>query len=213
MTPSSRQPNYESTAEAIRVANGTLRSGGEGTFESFRELVSRLFCLTVGHKKASVHLRRLKDGSRAELEGGYGEAPAVIRLTNDCFLRLVVALYLDPRDQYLRTSLSCFQYQTDEAGEDWVFRYEYNRTRNADEVKPTGHLHVRSALVSETALDNKRPFARVHFPCGRPTIESTIRLLIDDFGVPPDAPEEVWRPVLAESERSFLDVAHKSEVV
>ncbi|MEI6449137.1 MAG: hypothetical protein WCP98_04205 [Actinomycetes bacterium] len=59
-------------------------------------------------------------------------------------------------------------------------------------------------------LARKETLDRVHFPCGRPTVESVIRLLIDDFGVPSDAPEEIWRPPLAETERDFLNVAHKA---
>lgn len=135
-----------------------------------------------------------------------------MRLTNDLYVRLVVSLFLEPgaADSFLRTSMSLFQYQLDEAGDDWVFRYEYKREPEPGDSRPVGHVHVRGHLTSKGVLARKQTLERVHLPCGRPTIESVIRLLIDDFGVPPDAPDEVWRPLLAETEREFLKVAHRA---
>jgi hypothetical protein len=49
----------------------------------------------------------------------------------------------------------------------------------------------------------------VHFPTGRPTLEGVIRCLIVQFGVPSHTEPEVWRPVLAESERRFLTTARQ----
>jgi hypothetical protein len=40
-------------------------------------------------------------------------------------------------------------------------------------------------------------------------MEGVIRLLADQFGVPCNEPPEVWRPVLAEAEQTFLDIAHR----
>jgi hypothetical protein len=213
MTPSSQPRDWNSTSTSIRSANAGLRSGGKDGFDHFRDLVSFLFCMTIGHKNASVCLTGRTGGKRdvAQLEGRHGGQP-LIRLTNDYFLRFVMALYIDPRDNHMRTSISDFQYQKDEQGREWVFRYEYKRDRPASEAKPSAHLHLRSTLTATNVLDRRKPFHKVHFPCGRPTIESTIRLLIDDFGVASDAPEEIWRPILGESEDGFLAVAHKPAV-
>ena len=49
---------------------------------------------------------------------------------------------------------------------------------------------------------------RVHFPTGRMPLEGVIRLLADQFGVPCAEDASTWRPVLAETERAFLDIAH-----
>ena len=147
------------------------------------------------------------------LSGGHDPVgEPVVRLTNGRFLRLVVSLFLVPggADPFLRTSLSLYQYQFDEAGDDWVFRYEYKREPDPGDSRPIGHLHVRGHLSTDGALARKQTLDRVHFPCGRPTIESVIRLLIDDFGVPSDAPEDTWRPLLAQTEREFLKVAHRA---
>jgi hypothetical protein len=113
-------------------------------------------------------------------------------------------------DAFLRTSMSLFQYQLDEAGDDWVFRCEYKREPDPGDSRPVGHLHVRGQLSSAGVLARKQTLDRVHFPCGRPTVESVIRLLIDDFGVLSDAPDDIWRPLMAETEREFLRVAHKA---
>jgi hypothetical protein len=125
-----------------------------------------------------------------------------------------MSLFMDPRgaDKYLRVGMSLFQYQLDPEGQDWIFRYEYGRQRVAGEIKPACHLHVRGDLRTGNVLRNKDLLEHVHFPCGRPTVESTIRLLIDDFGVPSDAPDHVWRPILRQSEEGFMGVAHKCQV-
>ncbi len=39
-------------------------------------------------------------------------------------------------------------------------------------------------------------------------LEGVIRLLVEEFGVQCNQPASVWRPVLAETERSFLEIAH-----
>lgn len=41
----------------------------------------------------------------------------------------------------------------------------------------------------------------------RPTIESTIRLLLDEFDVTANTPEAVWRPMLEATEQEFIKLA------
>lgn len=215
MTPPSRRPDFSSTVASVRRASQGCRAGGRDSFLQFEAFVNHLFCLTVGHKTASIRLSSAKTGKKQHrvLSGGHDPSgEPVVRLTNDRYLRLVVSLFLDPggADPFLRTSMSLLQYQFDEAGDDWVFRYEYKREPDPEDSRPVGHLHVRGQLSTDGVLARKQTLDRVHFPCGRPTIESVIRLLIDDFGVPSDAPDPIWRPLLAETEREFLKVAHKA---
>lgn len=40
-------------------------------------------------------------------------------------------------------------------------------------------------------------------------LEGVIRLLVEEFGVPCNQPPAIWRPVLAEAERAFLEIAHQ----
>jgi len=215
MTKPSGAPDYSATVAKIREASRVCRAGGPDAFDGFRDLVSLLLCLTIGHKRAAIHLARAKGprGVQARmLTGGHAPAgPDVVRLSNERYLRLVVSLYLGEgagRD-FPRTSMSLLQYQLDEAGDDWVFRYEYKREPDPAQPKPVGHLHVRGKLASTGQLAKKQQLKHVHFPCGRPTIEGVIRLLADDFHVPTNAPDDMWRPALAASERDFLAVAHK----
>jgi hypothetical protein len=215
MTPPSRRADFSSTVASIRRASQGCRAGGRDSFIHFEAFVNHLFCLTIGHKTASIRLSRAKAGKKQHrvLSGGHDPGgELVVRLTNDHYLRFVVSLFLDSSgaDAFLRTSLSLYQYQLDTAGDDWVFRYEYKREPEPGDARPVGHLHVCGRLSNPGVLSRKRTLERVHFPCGRPTVESVIRLLIDDFGVPSDAPEGIWRPLLAETERDFLRVSHKA---
>ncbi len=214
MTPPSRRPSFDSTVRSIRQASRVCRAGGPHAFDGFRDLVNFLLCLTIGHREAAIHLSHAagRGAQSRVLTGGHDPQGApVVKLANGRYLRLVVSLYLDPeRDDFLRTSMSLLQYQLDEAGEDWIFRYEFKREPEPGSAKPVGHVHVRGDPLCAGLLAKKQRLEHVHFPCGRPTIESVIRLLVDDFHVPSSAPSRVWRPALAESERDFLAVAHKA---
>lgn len=99
-----------------------------------------------------------------------------------------------------------YQYQVDQDGECWVFRYDY--VRIPPEPHPGAHLQIRGNLV-EDCLPLGVSLERIHFPTMHISLESVIRLLADGFGVPCNGPPEIWRPVLAESERLFLDIAHR----
>ena len=42
-------------------------------------------------------------------------------------------------------------------------------------------------------------------------MEAIIRLLVDDFGVPANEPNHVWRPLLYETETTFLGIARQPQ--
>jgi hypothetical protein len=50
---------------------------------------------------------------------------------------------------------------------------------------------------------------RIHFPTGRVSLEAIIRLLADQFNTPCREDPDLWRPVLAETERAFLEIANR----
>jgi hypothetical protein len=50
----------------------------------------------------------------------------------------------------------------------------------------------------------------VHFPTRRMSIESVLRLLITQYHVPPNSGAEIWRPMLAEAEHMFQEIAHEN---
>jgi len=211
MPTRSSPPDWSSPAASARKHSAACRAGGKKAFRHFRELVSELLCVTIAHREASVWMPKPKAGrpTRSDLFGGHGPGDSLVRLNNDAYLRLIVSLFLehDGTDRYLRASMCTYQHQFDPAGDERVFRYEYRRDCDAGDNRPMGHLHVRGDLRTD-CLPAKGTLERVHFACGRPTIEGVIAVLADEFGVPTHAPESVWRPLLRETEQAFLRVAH-----
>jgi hypothetical protein len=93
-----------------------------------------------------------------------------------------------------------WQYQNAVDDASWIFRADYSRAQIAAASPPRGHFHVDGTLRQIDVLGQKQPLGRVHFPCRRPTLEAAVVLLADEFGVPTNAPHEVWRAVVAEHE-------------
>lgn len=132
-----------------------------------------------------------------------------VPLTDGRFLRFGIFLYLEhtqdgPR---VKVSSSSFQYQMDREGDHWIFRYDY--LRDAPDVHPSTHLHIRGSLT-ESCLPSDCTLERVHFPTNRIALEAVIRMLVEQFEVPSNQSAEIWRPLLAETEQAFLAIAHRS---
>ena len=121
-----------------------------------------------------------------------------------------MSLYLAPHEDRTRLKVekSVYQYQLDEDGERWIFRYDY--LRHATEPHPAAHLQIRGALTETSAAPVRGTLERVHFPTGRVSLEAVIRLLVEQFGVRTNEDPSIWRPVLATSEEEFLKVAHQA---
>lgn len=133
---------------------------------------------------------------------------SVVRLKDGRYLRVSIVLDREPHDggYRLKVEQASYQYQSDEGGDGWVFRYDYRR--QPTDPHPATHLQVRGSLVEDVPL-HRGVLERVHFPTGRVPIEAVIRLLIEQFAVPTNTASEVWRRVLAESERLFEEIAHR----
>jgi hypothetical protein len=114
-------------------------------------------------------------------------------------------------DGWTRVRTSSFQYQQDaDPGTDaWIFRYEYLRDPGTGYPHPQSHLHINGDLAVAGVLPQRRALGRVHFPTRRMPLEGVIRLLAEEFDVPTATPPDVWRPLLAEAERAFLEVVHE----
>lgn len=69
---------------------------------------------------------------------------------------------------------------------------------------------IRRLTCSFEAHSSMGDAQRIHFPTRRVSLEAVIRLLIQEFKVPPRKPAEFWRSLLSESEAIFLDIAHQS---
>jgi len=145
---------------------------------------------------------------RMVIEGGRALDSDVVLLKDGRFLRLFLVLFRAPYQggHRMKVEQASYQYQVDEAGLRWVFRYDYRR--NPSDQHPATHLQVRGRL-HESVPPFKGMLERTHFPTGRVSIEAVIRLLIEQFSVESATAPEIWRPVLAESERAFEEIAHR----
>lgn len=141
------------------------------------------------------------------IEGGLSRDDDTVVLRDGLFLRVFIVLFREPHNggHRMKVEQAAYQYQLDPEGTRWVFRYDYRR--DPRDQHPATHLQVRGRL-EEPVGPYRGMLERTHFLTGRVSIEAVIRLLIEQFGVPPAAPE-TWRRVLAESERSFEDIAHR----
>jgi hypothetical protein len=178
------------------------------SFQAFRDLVQLLLSNTVIPTHAAV---RLIKGPRPNVYvlGGYQGTTDPVELNGGRFLRVTMTLFwVSTRDgDRVKVETSNFQYQMDKLGDRWICRYDY--IREAPDQHPSTHLHVRGSLT-EDCLSGDSPLERIHFPTNRVSIEAVIRLLIEQFKVPANYPEEIWRPLLAETEAAFMQIAHKS---
>jgi hypothetical protein len=202
MTPSSPH-NWSSTVASLRQASDGRLAGGRDAPAHLERYVNLLFRLTVAHKDSAIRLLRPAANATVwGLTGGHdpGGRPAV-RLTDGRYLRLVAMLELDvSAGGQLRFQALTWQYQNTADHDSWVLRADYSRARSAAAGPPRGHLHVDGTLHQPGVLRPKQPLGRVHFPCRQPTLEAAVVLLADEFGVPTNAPQEVWRAAVAEHE-------------
>lgn len=141
--------------------------------------------------------------------GGWNGPEDALLLNDGRWLRITITLYIESTDKgpRLKVKNSNIQYQMDNDGDHWIFRYDYNRESPGS--RPSSHFHIRGSL-SEECLQNDEVLERLHFPTNRVSLEAVIRLLIEEFHVPSHSSPEVWRSLLAESEAAFLEIAHRS---
>ena len=195
-----------------REHTAAYMAGGPRSFDAFRDLVQLLLDLTVLDNGQYVRLVRRTGGQeQAGALGGPTGPTSPVRLRNGWWLRIAVDLYLAPGagGTRLKVRKSSYQYQADRDGRREVFRYDYLREPGED-PHPTAHLNVHGRLDVADALPGPAAtLARVHFPTDRVSLEAVIRLLAQDFSVPCARPAEVWRPVLAASEATFREIAHR----
>ena len=149
---------------------------------------------------------------RADIGGvGRDQVLTPLQLRDDGWLRLSVSLVVEETEhgRRLKASRSSFQYQArpEPDTQDWIFRYDY--LRDPRDRYPAAHLQVNADLRVGGVLRDIKPLSRVHFPTDRVPLEGAIRLLAEDFDVPCAQPPEVWRPVLAEAEKVFKQIAHR----
>lgn len=205
-------PDLPGLLGQVRALTARYRAGQvPDSFEAFRELVHLLLSNTVLDSSGGV---RLFLGPRRDTTlrvlGGWSGPDDPLPLNDGRFLRLTMTLYLEGTDDGPRVKVrsSSFQYQADRNGDRWICRYDY--IRQPPEPHPSTHLHINGSLAEPSCLPAGRSLESVHFPTDRVAIEAVIRLLIEQFDVSSNVASEIWRPLLAESEAAFKQIAHRS---
>jgi len=187
---------------------GANTAGGPQAADAFRELSGFLLRLTILAPEGGVRFASGPRGTQDVVLGGWGGPDDPLPLRDGRYLRLIVRLSIAPPSEgsRLKVATSSYQYQMDREGERWVFRYDYLRTPPSP--YPAAHLQINGSLA-EDSLPPRMPLPRIHFPTARVSLEAVIRLLADQFGTPCATTPEVWRPVLAETERTFVEIARR----
>ncbi len=200
-------PDLPALLGQVRELTRTYQAGGGDAFAAVRELVTLLLRLTILAPDAGLTLIRGPRQNVMEISG-LGARP--VRLTDGRYLRVWFVLYAEdtPQGRRVKVERSSFQYQLDEEGDRWIFRYDY--LRNPPDPTPAMHLQIRGSLLERDSLPADVPLQRIHFPTHRIALEAVLRLLVDQFKVPARHGAEIWRPVLAEAEAGFLGIAHRS---
>lgn len=205
----SRPDRLDALLGEVRDLTSRYQSGSRDSFQAFRNLADRLLRLTVLDNARGA--TRLSAGPRANtfVLGGWNGPDDPLPLNDGRYLRLAVGLYLEDTSDAprLKVEHSSYQYQGDQEGDQWIFRYDF--LRNPPDPYPGSHLQVRGTLL-EDCLPQGLTLERIHFPTVRISLEAIIRLLVDQFEVPANTDPEVWRPILAETERAFYGIAHRS---
>ena len=196
--------DVDSLKSDVRELTKVYMSGSQEAFQAFRALTDLLLRITVLHPQGHLYLERGPNKKRGTLGGLH---PTLL-LNNDRFLRLSIVLELfDTADgTRMKVTKSSFCYQSDFDGKEWIVRYEYDR--NPPHPHPAAHLHLNAAALDDYCPKH-RPLSKIHFPTRRMPLEAMIRLLVDQFEVQCNEPEEVWRPVVTEAEVAFLKIAHE----
>lgn len=192
----------------MRDLTQRYKSGRPEAFQAFCDLASLLLHQTVLTPAGGVRLAYGTPRGDEPVLGGWNGPDDPLPLMDGRYLRVMVILFFEdtPEGRRAKVKASSFQYQLDREGDRWVFRYDYLREPPAPH--PAMHLQIRGALT-EQCLPDDVPLERLHFPTQRISLEAVIRLLIEQFGVPSNQPPEIWRPILAESEAAFLEIAHR----
>ncbi|MEO8425281.1 MAG: hypothetical protein ABI595_15395, partial [Actinomycetota bacterium] len=115
-----------------------------------------IFGLTVMADTDSIRIHRLEGDTVKRVLAPIQGPHVPLRLTNGAFLRFNVNAYLGetskaPGKPVLKVADEAFQYQLDQHGQEWVFRYEYVRDP-IDSRHPPAHFHVRADLKRETEI-------------------------------------------------------------
>jgi hypothetical protein len=139
------------------------------------------------HASATPHPLTLAGGLPVDLGSGVGLAIQVSQQYR------VLETNLDPREPWRVTTVA-YHYTLRDSEAQEVISYQWHP--NVPNSVSFPHLHIGyGAGVA------REEFQRAHLPTGRVALEDFVRLLIIDFGVPPE--KEDWEQELSASRAEF----------
>jgi hypothetical protein len=191
-------------AEIERLGREIREGGRRRAAPAFERLAQQLLSLTVMRPGQRVVLREGQHRDSFLLEGAHGRQ--LVELNNRRWLQIAMTLHFAADSQRLKVLGSVFQYLWRDEDQAEVFRYDYARAQR--DQHPCAHLNVHGRLDLNEALPAGQPLKAVHFPTGRTSLESVIRLLIEQFKIEANEPSDVWRAALSTSEAQFWEIAH-----
>lgn len=176
----------------------------KGTPTDFADLLQKLFSCTILQQGQSLSV--YEENGHAVI--GVRLRERVLRLTNGNFVKFYMTFDFG-KGQPLSIRQSAFQYQLDQArmSKQFVFRYDYSA--EPEPLHPAAHLQINGALATPEAAPDK--LSNIRFPVNRPSVESMLRLLINDFGVVPNDAKN-WSEILDFSEEAFLQYQAKKRL-
>lgn len=161
---------------------------------------------TISH--APVTLTEVGDELWVVAHVGPNKLPAPLPLTNGHYLFLYNVLGLRRKQRYLTTLEYRYVYQSTDADDSWIFRYEYVREPPEPYPYAREHLHINAQPSFYSGVS---PFPGLHLPTGRRiTVERLARHLIAEHGITPISPD--WEKTLEQAEGHFREIQEKRVV-
>ena len=123
-----------------------------------------------------------------------------VPLSNGMYLNVQLALQVAPGSPRLEMTAATFSYQAGPDLDDPRLVFEYHYERDSQSGYPDCHLHVHA---TSQHYPFGKPFARLHLPTRRLTLEQIVWHLIQEHGVQPRRPD--WHEILWRHETCFRD--------
>jgi hypothetical protein len=117
--------------------------------------------------------------------------------TGFLFFDQLVEVVEKARSQAVRVLSYTYIYSLSDNINDWVFRYEYDRTASEGVFgKPHAHVHLKASHKSGEA---SYEYGKIHFPTGRISVEQLIAHLVHEWGVEPKITRQAASDILRDS--------------
>jgi hypothetical protein len=186
--------------EQARTLKSEVALGGVDSPRAFSKLLQLILTSTIVKEEERLECSKvnIQDSNNPQIIKTEWNIESVkrgipLRLNDGRFLSFKYTVTLNSKSK-LSVVKSSVQYQKDSnvnnLGE--IFRYDYQRPTliNSPSAKSTNtpssaHLHIYGQLYLHKDISlYKKKLERQHFPCGRTSIESIIRLLQREFMTP-----------------------------